>query len=176
MWISKPILACARRPGARFNTASRARLAVVGAVTAALLSAIMSARAERIGSVNYRFKWIGPSDKIVVEAFDDPEVQGITCYLSRAETGGIKGAVGLAENPSEASIDCRQIGPIDSTKLDQLKQGREVFSARSSAIFKTTQVVRFYDKKRSVLIYLIYSDRIIEGSPQNSVSVVAIGR
>lgn len=143
---------------------------------AVLAAFTTSATADEIGSVNYRFKWIGPSDKIVVEALDDPDVAGVTCYLSRAQTGGVKGVVGLAEDPAEASISCRQIGNIDTEQLKKLEDGDEVFSARASAIFKTTQVVRFYDEKRAVLIYVSYSDRIIEGSPQNSISVVPIKR
>lgn len=129
---------------------------------------------EVIGSVNYRFKWLGPSDKIAVEAFDDPGVSGVTCYLSRAETGGLKGMVGMAENPSKASIACRQTGLIDAGILDRLKDEEEVFSARASAIFKSTQVIRFLDRKRGVLVYLTYSDRIVDGSPDNSISVVPI--
>ncbi len=129
---------------------------------------------ETLGSVNYRFKWLGPSDKIAVEAFDDPSVTGVTCYLSRAETGGIKGMVGLAENPSKASIACRQTGAIESGVMDRLKDEEEVFSARASAIFKSTQVIRFLDRKRGALVYLTYSDRIVDGSPDNSISVVPI--
>ncbi|MEN9681923.1 MAG: hypothetical protein RLZZ627_1816 [Pseudomonadota bacterium] len=129
---------------------------------------------ETIGSVNYRFKWLGPSDKIAVEAFDDPGVSGVTCYLSRAETGGLKGMVGLAENPSKASIACRQTGGIESGVMDRLKDEEEVFSARASAIFKSTQVIRFLDRKRGALVYLTYSDRIVDGSPDNSISVVPI--
>jgi len=129
---------------------------------------------ETIGSVNYRFKWLGPSDKIAVEAFDDPGVSGVTCYLSRAETGGLKGMVGLAENPSKASIACRQTGLIDAGVMDRLKDEEEVFSARASAIFKFTQVIRFLDRKRGALVYLTYSDRIVDGSPDNSISVVPI--
>jgi len=134
------------------------------------------ASAEEIGSVGYRFKWVGPNDKIVIDAFDDPEVPGVACYLSRADIGGLKGAVGLAENPSDVSIACRQVGPIDAAKLGELKDGREVFSTRISAIFKSTQVVRFYDRKRNVLVYLTYSDKIIDGSPKNAISVVPVGR
>jgi len=133
------------------------------------------ALADEIGSTNYRFKWLGPSDKIVVEAFDDPDVAGVTCYMSHARTGGIKGAIGLAEDPGEASIACRQVGPIDTSKLDKLKHSEEVFSARASFIFKTTQVVRFWDPKRRALVYLVYTDRIIDGSPRNSISVVPVG-
>src|SRR5438128_1786224 len=144
---------------------------------ASLLLALVAlpASAEDIGSTNYRFKWLGPSDKIVVEAFDDPDVAGVTCYMSHARTGGIKGAIGLAEDPGEASIACRQVGPIDASKLDKLKTPHEVFSERASLIFKTTQVTRFWDARRKALIYLVYTDRIIEGSPRNSISVVPVG-
>ena len=141
-----------------------------------LLSLIaMPAFADEIGSVGYRFKWIGPNDKIVVEAFDDPDVAGVTCYVSHARTGGIKGAIGLAEDPGEASIACRQVGPVDTAQLDKLKGPHEVFSSRASLIFKSTQVTRFWDAKRKALVYLVYTDRIIEGSPRNSISVVPVG-
>ncbi len=133
------------------------------------------ALADEIGSVGYRFKWIGPNDKIVVEAFDDPDVPGVTCYFSHARTGGIKGAIGVAEDPGEASIACRQVGAIDDSKLDKVRSPHEVFSERASLIFKSTQVVRFWDAKRRALIYLTYTDRIFEGSPRNSISVVPVG-
>ena len=131
--------------------------------------------AEEIGSVSYRFKWVGPNDKIEVEAFDDPGVAGVTCYIARARTGGLKGAFGVAEDPAQASISCQQIGPIDQVRLENLKSPHEVFSERASLIFKTTQVVRFWDPKRRALIYLAYTDRVIDGSPQNSISVVPVG-
>lgn len=140
-----------------------------------LLLFALPAAAEDIGSSNYKFKWLGPSDKIVVEAFDDPDVPGVTCYMSHARTGGIKGAMGLAEDPGEASIACRQVSPIDVAKLDKLRHSEEVFSSRASLIFKTTQVVRFWDAKRKALVYLVYTDRIIDGSPRNSISVVPVG-
>lgn len=131
---------------------------------------------EEIGSVSYKFKWMGPNDKILVEAFDDPMIPGVTCYLSRAKTGGIKGAVGLAEDTLDASIACRQTGPISLP--EEVRNGRldgeEVFKKRTSLIFKTMQVVRFYDKAREVLVYLTYSDRVIEGSPKNSISAVPV--
>jgi CreA protein len=139
-----------------------------------LLMLAAPAVAEEIGSVGYRFKWLGPNDKIVVEAFDDPDVPGVTCYMSHARTGGIKGAIGLAEDPGEAAIACRQVGPIDEAKLVHLKNPHEVFSERASLIFKTTQVTRFWDAKRKALVYLVYTDRIIEGSPRNSISVVPL--
>ena len=128
--------------------------------------------AEEIGSVDTVFKFLGSNHKVVVEAFDDPKVDGVTCHLSRAKTGGISGSLGIAEDKAEASIACRQIGPI---KLNSnLKNGEQVFSKKTSFIFKTLQVVRFYDKKRNVLIYLVYSDKLIEGSPKNSISTVPI--
>ena len=111
----------------------------------------------------------------MVEAFDDPDVPGVTCYMSHARTGGIKGAMGLAEDPGEASIACRQVSPIDVAKLDKLRHSEEVFSSRASLIFKTTQVVRFWDAKRKALVYLVYTDSIIDGSPRNSISVVPVG-
>ncbi len=141
-----------------------------------LLAALpANASAEDIGSVGYRFKWLGPNDKIVVEAFDDPDVPGVTCYISRARTGGIKGALGLAEDPPYASISCHQVAPIDAARLENIRSPHEVFSERASLVFKTTQVVRFWDARRKALVYLTYTDRIIEGSPQNSISVVPVG-
>ncbi len=139
------------------------------------LTLALPAMAEEIGSVGYRFKWVGPNDKIVVEAFDDPDIPGITCYISRARTGGLKGMFGVAEDPPYASISCHQVGPIDAAKAEAAKTPHEVFSERASLIFKTTQVVRFYDPKRRALVYLTYTDRVIEGSPQNSLSVVPVG-
>jgi len=136
----------------------------------------LPAMAEEIGSVGYRFKWLGPNDKIVVEAFDDPDIPGVTCYVSHARTGGIKGAIGLAEDPGEASLACRQVGAIDVAKLDKLRSPHEVFSARASLVFKSTQVTRFWDARRKALVYLVYTDRIIEGSPRNSISVVPVGQ
>jgi len=142
----------------------------------AVLFSPMVVQAEKIGSVSTKFKMLGANDKIVVEAFDDPDIRGATCYLSRAKTGGVKGMVGIAEDTSDASIACRQIGPI--TLSDEIKSGDadgdEVFKKSTSFLFKALQVVRFYDRKRNVLVYLTYSDRIIEGSPKNSISTIPI--
>jgi CreA protein len=142
------------------------------AVAAAMLCVPLLASAEEIGRVSTVFKVVGPNDRIVVEAFDDPKVPGVTCYLSRAKTGGVKGGLGLAEDRAEASIACRQVGPIQLP--DNLKEGEEVFKERTSLVFKTMQVVRFHDKKRNALVYLVYSDRMIEGSPQNAVTAIPI--
>jgi CreA protein len=142
----------------------------------ALVCGTITVAADQIGSVSTRFKWLGPNDKIVVEAFDDEDVHGVACYLSRAKTGGISGAVGVAEDTSDASIACRQVGPIrlpEDVRTGKT-DGTEVFKKRTSLLFKSMQVVRFFDARRNVLVYLTYSDRIIEGSPKNSISVVPI--
>lgn len=132
------------------------------------------ARAEPIGEVDTVFKFIGPDHKIVVDAHDDPKVKGVTCYVARARTGGIKGAFGVAEDKSEASIDCRQVGPITFT--GPLPVQEDMFTERISLVFKKMRVVRMVDRARNTLVYLTYSDRVIEGSPQNSVAVVAVER
>ncbi len=129
-------------------------------------------RAEEIGSVNTTFKVLGPDNKIVVDAFDDPDVDGVACYLSSARTGGIKGGLGLAEDTSDAAIACRQIGPI--TIKGKIEPGDQVFSERRSVLFKRLRVVRFLDQKRNTLVYLAYSDKLVDGSPKNSVSAVPI--
>jgi CreA protein len=131
-------------------------------------------RAEPVGEVDTVFKFIGPDHKIVVDAYDDPGVEGVTCFVSRAKTGGIKGAIGLAEDKAEASIACRQVGPISFPKPVPLQQ--EMFSERISLIFKKLRVVRMVDRKRNTLVYLTYSDRVIEGSPKNSLTAVPVDR
>jgi CreA protein len=132
------------------------------------------AHADSIGEVDTVFKLIGPDHKIVVDAYDDPKVSGVTCYVSRAKTGGIKGALGVAEDKSDASIACRQVGPIAVSQA--LPQQEEVFNERISLVFKKLRIVRMVDKKRNTLVYLTYSDRLIEGSPQNSVTAVPVDR
>ena len=140
----------------------------------ALAFVASGARAESIGAVDTVFKLIGPDHKIVVDAYDDPKVPGITCYVSRAKTGGIKGAIGIAEDKAEASIACRQTGPISFPA--PLAQQEEVLNERQSILFKRLRVVRMVDKARNALVYLTYSDRVVEGSPQNSVTVVPVDR
>lgn len=130
------------------------------------------AQAEPIGEVDTVFQWIGPDHKIVVDAYDDPKVAGVTCYVSRAKTGGIKGGLGLAEDKAEASIACAQVGPVRIA--GPLPRQEDMFTERISLVFKKLRVVRMVDVKRNALVYLTYSDRVIEGSPQNSVSVVAV--
>jgi len=141
-------------------------------VLGGMLSAM--ATAEPVGEVDTVFKLIGPDHKIVVDAYDDPKVLGVTCYVSRAKTGGIKGGLGLAEDKAEASIACRQVGPISFPK--PLEQRDEMFNERISLVFKRLRVVRMVDAKRNTLVYLTYSDRVIEGSPKNSVTAVPVDR
>lgn len=140
-------------------------------LSAALLCCA-TAHAEQVGEVSTVFKFIGPNHKIVVEAYDDPRVSGVVCYLSRARTGGISGAIGIAEDKADASVACRQVGEIRFN--GSLPRQEEVFSERASILFKRVQVVRMVDTKRNALIYLVYSDRLIEGSPQNSVTAVPL--
>lgn len=145
-------------------------------IAATLLFLPVVLHAEEIGSVDTVFKLFGPDNKIVIEAFDDPDVTNVTCYLSRAKTGGLKGGLGLAEDTSDAAISCQQVGPIEvADKIKKSpKKGQVVFQKRTSLVFKKLQVVRFYDPKRNSLIYLTYSDKVIDGSPKNAISAVPI--
>lgn len=136
------------------------------------LAASSTAIAEDIGEVSTTFNMLTPNDKIVVDVFDDPQVRGVSCYLSHARKGGLKGAVGLAEDTSDASVACRQVGPIAFEGKIQLQD--EVFNARSSLLFKHVRVVRMVDHRRNTLVYLVYSDRLIDGSPKNSVTAVPV--
>ena len=143
----------------------------------ALLSAhgaVSAASGEKIGTVDTAFQWIGRDHDIIVEAYDDPGVQGVTCYVSRARIGGIKGTLGLAEDRAEASIACRQVGPLVIPA--PLKKQEEVFSERMSLLFKRLRIVRMVDPERNTLVYLTYSDKLIDGSPQNSVTAGPVDR
>lgn len=140
-----------------------------------VLSTFMAAgvaAAEEIGSTSTAFKFLGPNSKIVIEAFDDPDVSGVTCHVSYPTKGGISGAMGFAEERSEASIACRQIGPI--AFRGKLSPGTEVFAKSRSPLFKKLHVYRFHDAKRNVLVYLAATDKLIDGSPKHSLSSVPI--
>ena len=130
--------------------------------------------AEEIGSVDTVFKLLGPNHKVAVEAFDDPDIPGVTCYVSRSKTGGLVGGLGLAEDTSDASLACRQVGPITLPPDIRERDGDAVFTERRSLLFKKMHVVRFYDVARQVLVYLVYSDKLIEGSPKSSLTAVPI--
>ena len=118
------------------------------------------------------FHWVSPNDKLATYAIDDPVVEGVACHFTVPEKGGFKGWVGVAEEVSDISLACRQVGPIKITA--KFEQGDDVFRRRRSLVFKKMQIVRGCDVKRNVLVYVVYSDRIIEGSPKNSTSTVPI--
>ena len=143
-----------------------------GAMFAGLL-ALMSGAAfaqTRVDSINTNFRWFGPDDKIVVERYDDPRVENVSCYLSRAETGGIKGGLGFAEDPSRFSIACRAVGPVS---LPASMPKTEIIGfSQASLFFKTFQIHRSLDPEKHVLIYTVVSTKLINGSPFNSISVV----
>lgn len=139
----------------------------------ALLAAV--ARAETVGDVDTEWKMIGPDHKIIVDVYDDPKVAGVSCYISRAKTGGITGALGLAEDTSDASVACRQVADTISV-AGPLPKKEEVFTERASPLFKRIRVVRMVDVKRNTLVYLVYSDKLVDGSPKNSITAVAVPR
>jgi CreA protein len=158
----------------RVRSAAPFAAAVVFAIA---LSAIMApARAAEEPDLIFRkstvFKWLTPNDKLATYAIDDPEVDGVACHFTVPERGGVKGWLGIAEEVSDISLACRQIGPIHfKTKF---AQGEEMFHRRRSILFKKMQIVRGCDAKRNVLVYVVYSDKLIEGSPKNSTSSVPI--
>ena len=129
--------------------------------------------AQPIGEVDTAFKLLGANHKVVVEAYDDPKVAGITCYVSRAKTGGLSGTFGLATDTSDASIACRQVGEI--VFKEAVPKQEDVFNERLSILFKKLHIVRMVDPQRKVLVYLTYSDKLIDGSPKNSVTAVPLG-
>lgn len=132
-----------------------------------------SAQAQvRIDLINTNFRWLGPDDKIVVERYDDPRVDNVSCYLSRAETGGIKGGLGFAEDPSRFSVACRAVGPI--TLPDKMPRSEVIAFSQASLFFKSFQIHRALDPDKHVLVYTVVSTKLINGSPFNSVSVVPV--
>ena len=118
------------------------------------------------------FKWLTPNDKLATYGIDDPEVEGVACHFTVPEKGGVKGWLGVAEEVSDISLACRQIGPIHFK--GKMEQAEDMFRQRRSLFFKKMQIVRGCDAKRNVLVYMVYTDRLIEGSPKNSTSSVPI--
>ena len=165
-------MVAARPRGALAHRAAAALLSI--AVLAGGATVAHAASGEKIGTVDTAFQWIGRDHDIIVEAYDDPGVHGVTCYVSRARSGGLSGAVGLAEDKAEASIACRQVGPVSFP--EPLKKQEEVFSERMSLLFKRLRIVRMVDTPRNTLVYLTYSDKLVDGSPQNSVTAVPVDR
>src|ERR1700745_2698163 len=126
----------------------------------------------RIDSINTQFRWLGPDDKIVVERYDDPKVANVSCYMSRAEAGGIKGGLGFAEDPSRFSIACLRVGPV--TMPERLAKSAVIGFASASLFFKAFQIHRAVDPEKNVLVYTVVSTKLINGSPFNTLSVVAL--
>jgi len=143
------------------------------ALASALLIIVFAAPVSaqtRIDAINTNFRWLGPDDKIVVERYDDPKVPNVSCYMSRAETGGIKGGLGFAEDPSRFSIACRAVGPISIPS--GLRKSEVIAFASASLFFKSFQIHRAVDGEKNVLVYTVVSTKLINGSPFNSISVV----
>src|ERR1700735_2628736 len=129
-----------------------------------------SERRNVLGSVNTEFKLIGPDHKIIVESYDDPKIDGITVFISKSQTGGIKGALGLAEDTSDASVAVRQTGPIKVKET--FDNGEDAFTEKRSVLFKRLHVSRVWDAAHTSFVYVVWTDRFIHGSPQNSISAV----
>jgi CreA protein len=142
-------------------------LVVVG-IAAALVSC--GPKRHIVGSVNTEFNLIGPDHKIVLESYDDPKIDGITVFISKSQTGGVKGALGLAEDPSDASVAVRQTGPIKVK--ERFENGEDAFTEKRSVLFKRLHVSRFWDASHNSFVYVVWTDRLISGSPQNSISAV----
>ncbi len=130
----------------------------------------LSEKRHMVGSVNTEFKLIGPDHKIVIESYDDPKIDGITLFISKSQTGGIKGALGVAEDTSDASVAVRQTGPIKVKET--FENGEDAFTEKRSVLFKRLHVSRFWDEPHKSFVYLVWTDRFINGSPQNSISAV----
>ena len=142
---------------------------LLGLLLAALAQPVA---AEEIGCATTTWKLIGANHRVCVYAYDDPKIPGVTCHVSQARTGGVKGSFGLAEDPSQFSLACRQVGPI--TLPAKMSDDEVVFSENTSLMFKETNIHRFFDSKRNVLVYLAISRKVIEGAPANAISTVPI--
>lgn len=141
-------------------------------VAAVMLFCAGPVLAETIGCVTTAWKLIGANHRVCVEAFHDPKIAGVTCHVSQARTGGVSGSFGLAQDPSQFSLACRQTGPIQLPS--KLPKDEEVFSESTSILFKETRVVRMWDEANRTLVYLAISRRLIEGAPANAISTVPV--
>jgi CreA protein len=144
---------------------------VLAAIAASII-ALPGHAQTRIDSINTKFRWLGPDDKIIVERYDDPKVQNVSCYMSRAATGGVKGAIGVAEDPSRFSVACRAVGPV--VVPSNLPKSEVIGFSSASLFFKSFQIHRAIDPEKHVLVYTVVSTRLINGSPFNSISVVPL--
>jgi CreA protein len=154
-------------PKVKWRAGIVAMLVAIGSV-AALTSC--GPKPHTVGSVNTEFKLIGPDHKIVIESYDDPKIDGITVFISKSQKGGIKGALGLAEDTSDASVAVRQTGPIKVKEA--FENGEDAFTEQRSVLFKRLHVSRFWDAPHKSFVYVVWTDRFINGSPQNSISAV----
>lgn len=145
---------------------------LAGIVLIASAATLVSCQQRRhiIGSVNTEFKLLGPDHKIIIESYDDPKIDGITVFVSKSQTGGVKGALGLAEDTSDASVAVRQTGPIKVKEA--FENGEDAFTEKRSVLFKRMHVSRFWDPQHKSFVYVVWTDRLINGSPQNSISAV----
>jgi CreA protein len=146
---------------------------ILAAILVLIIIYTTSVFADELDCASTTFRIMGANDKVCVSGFDDEKVGGVTCYVSQARTGGVKGMVGVAEDPSRFSLSCNQTGPI-TADLAKLKKREEVYSERTSLFFKSTHVYRIVDPKRKTLVYLAISDKIVDGSPYNAVSSVPV--
>jgi CreA protein len=162
----------ARQAGPQYD----ARWGLLALLTLALFASTSSTFAAEEPDLIFRrstvFKWLSPNDKLATYGIDDPEIEGVACHFTVPERGGIKGWLGIAEEVSDISLACRQVGPVRFK--NKMGQGEDMFRQRRSLFFKKMQIVRGCDTKRNVLVYMVYSDRLIEGSPKNSTSSVPI--
>jgi CreA protein len=153
-------------------------VALVVIVVAAYVT-LFSGRSEgtRIGAVSTTFRFFGPNDKVALDRFDDDAIDGVACYLARARKGGIPGAVGTAEDPSNLSLSCVGIAPIKPKGNETLTSlsAKRVFSERASILFKTIEVRRFFDPERNTLCYVAISTKLINGSPANATACISLG-
>ena len=153
-----------------------AALLVLGPMVLGVAAPAAADSSKRIGTVDTTFRLLGRNDRIAVDRYDDPRVDGVSCYLSRAETGGVKGSLGLATDPNRFSIACRATGPV--TLRDEVPDSEVVFDERASFFFKEVRVSRLFDREKRVLIYLVWSTITLgaEGSACNSVTAVPLDR
>ncbi|RAI60250.1 CreA family protein [Roseicella frigidaeris] len=157
-----------------------ARLASLAVAAALLLGTAAAARAQEtkeIGHVNTALTNLGltRSHQIVIERFDDPKVPGISCYIAQARTGGVKGMVGLAEDPARFALSCTATGTVSvSEAARKSEKGERVYESATSLFFKETRVHRFLDEERNVVVYMAWSTKLVDGSPYNAVAVVPI--
>ena len=148
------------------------------------LASLAGEDSREIGHIDTKFNLMSPNDKVVIEAFSDPLIDSVVCYISRPVKGGMSGLVGLAEEKSDSSISCRQTGPVTKEQLDMIRKfdeeagdspsRRSVFSVDTNIFFKHTSVVRFMDRERNVLVYMSYARELVDGSPKSSLSVVPL--